>query len=65
MNRITHACEDFGCEINLKKTVIMHDPGPRLPNIKPAMYVEGKKFDVVLSFVNFGSTLAEGYSFNN
>ena len=56
MNRIAHACKDFGWEINLKKTAVMPDLVPGLPYIKPAMYVEEKKLDVVLSFVNFGST---------
>ena len=42
----------------------MHDPMPGLLNIEPAIYVGGKKLDVVHSFVYLGSTLAEGCSFD-
>ena len=43
INRLAYRCEAFGLEINLKKTVVMHDPVPRFPNIKPTIYVEEAK----------------------
>ena len=40
INRFAHACKVFALEINLKKTVVMHDPLPGLPFIEPAIYLE-------------------------
>ena len=59
MNHFTHACKAFGLEINLKKTVVMHDLVPGLPYIEPAIYIEGKKLVVVHSFLYLSSTSAE------
>ena len=51
MNHYVSACNSFGLKINLKKTVVMYDPAPRLPYIEPIIFVEGNKLDVVHSFV--------------
>ena len=50
MNCFAHVCKAFGLEINLKKTIVMPDPVPGLLYIEPAIYVEGKKLDVLHSF---------------
>ena len=62
MNHFVSACNSFGLKINLKKTVIMYDPAPGSPYIEPTIFVEGKKLDIVHSFVYIGSTLSGGCS---
>ena len=64
MNHFVSACNSFGLKINLKKTVVMYDPAPGLPYVKPIIFVEGNKLDVVYSFIYLGSTLSEGCSFD-
>ena len=64
MNHFVSACNSFSLKINLKKTVVMYDPAPRLPYIEPTIFIEGNKLDVVHSFVYLGSTLSEGCSLN-
>ena len=51
MNYLAHACKAFGLEMNLKKTVVMHDPVSGLPYIEPAKYIEWKKLNTMHSFV--------------
>ena len=62
MNHFVSACGSFGLKINLKKTVVMHDPAPGLPYIEPIIFVEVNKLDAVHFFVYLGSTLSEGCS---
>ena len=64
MNCFAHAYKAFGIEINLKKNV-MHDPVLGLPSIEQVIYIEGKKLDMVHSFVYLGNRLAERCSFGN
>ena len=51
MNHFVQACDAFGLEINLRKTIVIYDPGPRLPYGESAISVEGKKLDVVHFFL--------------
>ena len=62
MNRFVSVCNSFGLKINLKKTVVTHDPAPGSPYIEPIIFFEGNKLDVVHSFVYLGSTLSDGCS---
>ena len=48
-----------------KKAVVLHDSVTGLPNREIAIYAEGKKLDIVHSFVYFGRTLAEKCTFDN
>ena len=59
MKHFVSACNSFGLNISLKKTVVMYDPAPGSPYIEPIIFVEGNKLDVVHSFVYLGSTLSE------
>ena len=64
MNDIAHTWVVFGLEVSLNNTVVMHDLVPALPNIEPAIYVEGKKRDILSSFLYLGSTLTEECNFD-
>ena len=59
MNHFVSACNSFSLKISLKKTVVMYNTSPY---IKPIIFVEGNKLDVVHSFVYLESTLSEGCS---
>ena len=61
MKRFANAYKDFGLEINLKKTVVIHDPVPGLPYKEASIYIERKKLDAEHSFVYLCSTLVEDF----
>ena len=44
---LAHACKASDLEMNLKKTVVMHDPVSGLPYIEPAKYIEWKKLNTM------------------
>ncbi len=65
MDSFSGACRALGLEINLKKTVVMHEPAPKQPYVEPSILVEGRRLRVVQSFVYLGSTLAQGGGLDN
>ena len=60
MDIFSRACTAFGLTISIKKTNAMFTPAFGQPYTEPNILVQGKRLEVVDSFVYLGSTISKG-----
>ena len=57
VDKFCDACNDFGLNISIKKTEVMHQPAPMKPYIEPSATANDQRLNVVNRFTYLGSTL--------
>ena len=58
VNRLSHACKEFGLKISLKKTNVMAQDAGHPPTIA----IDGYNLEVVENFTYLGSTISNSLS---